>query len=406
MYDREVYMHVFHDLVNCCYRTWGWILDDEFQVLHTDCPQPEMYQRLFTLPECVKAMKKQREKHDLPLICGVASMISWIVTFSPDIEDVNQYYILGPFFSGYKDEENCKYIFRLLKLDEVQKEKMWQSLRKVPMLTAASMTQYTLMMEYCVRQRKIQVKDIKIVDCHQPGRKLRGRVNTDQFDNRSGFWNMENWILDKVRRGDPTITELGNRMVLLAPEDYRASGKNLEKAKIEMHTLLTLVSRAAVEGGMLRKTAFSLATDYRKKIQDMRLPAEIADLSREMLLDYTQRVQRAKSSMQCSAKVRTCCEYIDTHPEEKISLNMLAEKTGYAPSYLSKKFKEDTGMTVVEYIQKSKVEAAKLLLTTTEKEIEQISGELGFETRSYFSTLFKKQTGMSPTQYREKHQLV
>ena len=129
-------------------------------------------------------------------------------------------------------------------------------------------------------------------------------------------------------------------------------------------------------------------------------------LSEEMVLDYTQRVQRAKETMHCSTKIRLCCEYIDTHPEERITLQMMAEKCGYATSHLSRKFKAEVGCSLVDYIQKSKVEYAKTLLETSTEEVEKISGELGFESSSYFSRMFRKWTGESPTQWREKHRIM
>ena len=110
--------------------------------------------------------------------------------------------------------------------------------------------------------------------------------------------------------------------------------------------------------------------------------------------------------MQCSAKIRLCCEYINTHLDEKITLEMMAEKSGYTISHLSKKFKAEVGCSIIDYIHNSKIEYAKNQLIGSDKEIEEISSELGIGTRSYFSTIFKKATGETPSDYRKKHRFV
>ena len=59
------------------------------------------------------------------------------------------------------------------------------------------------------------------------------------------------------------------------------------------------------------------------------------------------------------------------------------------------------GCSIIEYIQHSKLERAKYLLTSSDMSVDGISVELGFSSRNYFTTLFKKQVGMLPTEYRK-----
>lgn len=106
------------------------------------------------------------------------------------------------------------------------------------------------------------------------------------------------------------------------------------------------------------------------------------------------------------AQIRLCCEYIDTHPEEKLTLEMPADKAGYTSCHLSRKFKQEMKCSIIDYIQLSKLERAKYLLVNTQTTVDEISDSLGFGTRSYFTSVFKKHTGQTPSDYRKEHSLV
>lgn len=409
MSEKERLLETFLTLKNCCYLLWSWELDEGLNVRKTDCPEAGLFQKLFQMQECKEAVREHKKVSRMPMTCSAGTMLSWIFAFDDEggaLKNECRIFAIGPFFSGYKDEENCKVIFQMLKLDEEEQRRMERILRRIPMVTSSSMMQDALMLHYCIHQEKIKIKNIKMCNIKLPRKKLRGRVRTDQFDDSSGYWKVEQLLLDKIRKGDLGISEFADKVSLIAPDQYKAYSNNPEKYKLSLNVLLTLISRAAVEGGLPRKTAFSLATDYRSKINDSRNINELHVLSYDIMMDYTQRVHRAKETLHCSTKIRLCCEYVDTHLEEKITLQMLADKCGYATSHLSRKFKAEVGCSVVDYIQKSKVEYAKILLQTSEEEVEKISGALGFESSSYFSRMFRKWTGEAPTDYRTKHRIL
>ena len=96
-------------------------------------------------------------------------------------------------------------------------------------------------------------------------------------------------------------------------------------------------------------------------------------------------------------------QYIDDHSEEKITLNSLASKSFYNPSYLSRAFKQKFGISPMEYIRGRKIDLAMSLLSDTDRSIEEIVKEIGFSDRSAFYHAFFKSTGLTPTEYREKN---
>ena len=68
---------------------------------------------------------------------------------------------------------------------------------------------------------------------------------------------------------------------------------------------------------------------------------------------------------------------------------------------MTRKFKEETGYFISDYVKFARIERAKLL-QSTDLSILEIAGRLGFATRSYFSQAFREVTGMTPTHFREK----
>ena len=108
----------------------------------------------------------------------------------------------------------------------------------------------------------------------------------------------------------------------------------------------------------------------------------------------------AKQKQQ-NQKVARIQEYIDLHIKEDISLNDVSEWIGLSPAYVSRIFKETTGMNFVEYLNSCRVEEAKQLLVNTTLSIKEIGFRSGFNTIQTFTRTFKKFESCTPSQYRE-----
>ncbi len=96
-------------------------------------------------------------------------------------------------------------------------------------------------------------------------------------------------------------------------------------------------------------------------------------------------------------------EYVERHLHEEITLERLAETVHFSTSYLSAKFKEKWGISLMKYVNLLRVEKAKELLLTTEEPISEIALSVGFKSLHYFSRFFKQKTGKSPNAYRAEN---
>lgn len=97
--------------------------------------------------------------------------------------------------------------------------------------------------------------------------------------------------------------------------------------------------------------------------------------------------------------------YIRERLSDEITLSDIAQAVHLHPAYCCGLFKKETGMTIVEYINTSRVELAKKLLRAADAPVGEVPALCGFTNYKYFAKVFKKNTGLSPSAYRKKNDL-
>lgn len=101
--------------------------------------------------------------------------------------------------------------------------------------------------------------------------------------------------------------------------------------------------------------------------------------------------------------VEHACNYIDSHLDEELSLELVAQKVYVSKAYLSQMFKERIGHSFTEYVNNQRLVKARRLLLTTDLKIDQIAESCGFFSSTYFSTAFKKNSHMTPRAFRQRY---
>jgi AraC-like DNA-binding protein len=130
----------------------------------------------------------------------------------------------------------------------------------------------------------------------------------------------------------------------------------------------------------------------------------------ELLLNYCSRyygrqmITRSQSNKSIITQVETLLtHYFEENTIKKLgipSVKFLAEKVNLSPSYLGDLLKKETGNNAQEHIHLHIIEKAKDSLLNSDKNINEIAYELGFEYPQYFNKLFKNKTGKTPSEYR------
>lgn len=100
-------------------------------------------------------------------------------------------------------------------------------------------------------------------------------------------------------------------------------------------------------------------------------------------------------------KLRRILEYVAMHYCLDISLEGCAAAAGFNPTYLSRYFHQNMGMTFQEYVKRLRIDRARWLLTNVRTSVTEIAYACGFKDIKTFNKLFKKECGVSPTQFRK-----
>lgn len=104
--------------------------------------------------------------------------------------------------------------------------------------------------------------------------------------------------------------------------------------------------------------------------------------------------------------VKNIQEYVEKNFQEKISVDELCQKFNMVRRTMERRFKLATCNTLIEYIQRVRVEAAKRNLEKTKKTINEVMYDVGYADPKSFRDVFKKFSGISPVDYRYKYGLI
>ncbi|WP_130838304.1 helix-turn-helix transcriptional regulator [Lachnoclostridium sp. Marseille-P6806] len=212
----------------------------------------------------------------------------------------------------------------------------------------------------------------------------------------------EEQILKAIRDGNPDYMQVMEETGALGGELISQTGDPLRDGKNTLMIFCALCTRAAAEGGMSAGAARDLRREYVSKFEACRNMNDLIPQSEEMIERFVRGVREAKSDPNVSDTVRACCDYIRAHLRESLSAERIAQELGYSGYYFTKKFYRETGMRMTDYINKARIEYAKIELITTRKGIQEISDDLQFGTRNYFGRIFRELVGMTPAQYRSR----
>jgi len=162
--------------------------------------------------------------------------------------------------------------------------------------------------------------------------------------------------------------------------------------------LLVMISRTLIFQG----ADPVMVTERKMCFLEMLMKIERQDFvkwSCNMLILFMGMVTQEQNSL-LSECVRNAVLYLQNNFRHPVTLKEVAEAVHVNPSYLSRTFKKEFGISFSAYLTKLRLENAKHYLANTQDNIKCISFESGFKNPTYFHTVFKKNTGVSPTDFR------
>lgn len=165
-------------------------------------------------------------------------------------------------------------------------------------------------------------------------------------------------------------------------------------------TFATILTLAAIHGGLSGETAFNLSDVYCQRMDAQNEIPAVEQLTYTMAMDFCCHVADAKKGNAQSIAIKEYITYISAHLHDDLRLEELSQHCGLFRRSLSIKFKVEVGCAIPEYIHKEKLREARYLLTNTDYTLADIAGFLNCPTQSYFTQIFRKYEGRTPQQYR------
>tara|TARA_R110002111_G_scaffold11271_1_gene35136 strand:- start:4441 stop:4800 length:360 start_codon:yes stop_codon:yes gene_type:complete len=96
-------------------------------------------------------------------------------------------------------------------------------------------------------------------------------------------------------------------------------------------------------------------------------------------------------------------QFIENNIQEKITIDELANLVSLGRRSFERRFKIATNNTVLQYINRVKIESAKRSFESSRKNINEVMYDVGYADTKAFRTTFKKITGLTPIEYRNKY---
>ena len=385
-------------------KLYVWCCREDGETVASSCPKEEqaLLERSFRFLGAADRMLELagNAKQRAPFLIGPPIGMQWAVTFETERRR-RLIFLVGPVFYAAPSERQLRSSLR--PFTDSAEGARWSSeliaaLPRLPVMPYAVFARYAAMVHNTLTGEQLGPEAL--------GSPLSGsgvHAAAAGARDREKVYLAERALLNMVRNGDINYHAVIQRSVNLSPGVPVQGGDPLRQMKTSIVVFTTLVSRAAMEGGLSPEIAYALGDSYLQSAEDCRDSGELAALANAMYHDFIYRVHHLRTNPSCSHAIQKCCDYIELSLDRKIRVADLAALVGYSEYYLTEKFKKETGLAVSQYIRFAKVERARVLLESTELSVREIAERLAFNTVNYFIQSFRETAGCTPAQYRKKH---
>ena len=319
--------------------------------------------------------------------------------------------IIGPFYSNRLSDKFITDSLKRMQLEDRAKKEFLESMRNMPYYPFREYYRLTKLIYHYLYNQELEESNMSVIN-------FSDSMERSEADNRTSnaaleieqheTYLFERYMLECIRTGDVNKLQKILRDVskpeLMAKAGVLSIGNEMRQQKNLFIAATSIATRAAIEGGLNSEIAFSLSDIYICQVEAMKTVNP--DMVEKMLVDFAGRVQEINKVEGYSPYVNQCYEYIKLHIYDDINISMIADYLGISHEYLSRLFKQETGMSVIEYLKKSKVKEAKFLLKYSKLSFVEISEKLAFCSQSHFITVFKKEVKLTPKQYRDKVKIL
>lgn len=170
----------------------------------------------------------------------------------------------------------------------------------------------------------------------------------------------------------------------------KESGAFIKLKVSQKNDIIGLLNRILRE-----KTSDQLGSDLLNYLMLMEL---FVLISRALKAEWENSIKN--KSPKIKELMQSAIRFVHNNYEREISITDIAKYVFLSPSYFTRAFKEDTGLSPMQYLLNIRIKRACELLNETDMKVGDIAHSVGFSNQQRFNDMFKKQTKMTPMQYR------
>lgn len=205
-----------------------------------------------------------------------------------------------------------------------------------------------------------------------------------------------------IRQGD--VEGLRRNIDELFQGEFGTLSRNsLQAAKNLAICGIIIASRAAISGGLLPETVFTLCDSYILKIDEATSIGQPDALTSQAAFHFAELVAQQKEKQHSNVLIEECKNIIFRNIHSKILIKDIAEELFVNPNYLSNLFQQIEKISIHDFIEQEKIRLAENMLIYSEYTIKEIGYYLGFCSQSHFGRVFKKWKRMTPVRFRNSY---
>jgi len=322
------------------------------------------------------------------------------------LPDRGEYLILGPLLFEKVTGKSFDVLFRSLKLPETMRESLQNYYCSVRVLQDQTMYESLISLIFdqvfgkggykIIHERAFPLDDtLQLYNNHfrVPEQPFLG---IQQIEVR---YALENLMLAAVTSGNEcqAVDYVTKLTALIIPPRLT---NELRDRKDLCITINTLLRKAAEHASVHPIHIDSFSNHNVQLIEQLTSPEECRTFVRKLVQGYCGLIQKYNLKAH-SNPIRKVITYISTDLTADLSLKSLAAQINVNASYLSSLFKKEMGIPLTEYVNRSRIQHAQILLLTSDLPLKAIALRCGITDMQYFSRMFKRITGVTPKVYQD-----
>ncbi len=158
----------------------------------------------------------------------------------------------------------------------------------------------------------------------------------------------------------------------------------------------------AVNGPLVLQIASAIAQEIENGLDSILVNALNTALAARIVRQFVDpsKIALVPSNGLSRERVQRVCDYIETHLDDRLTLDNLAGVSCLSPYHFSRSFKQAVGVGVQRYVMQRRIERAENLMRLTNQPLASIAQAVGFTDQSHLTSIFRRETGVTPGRYR------